>query len=156
MSPGSSGGPLLDLAGRVVGFNVGILSTGGPNVGLSVAIPVAIVKEVLPRLRTGPAEHGWIGVRTAPLSARSASARNLAGGLVLTAITEDGPAHRAGLGPGDIILGFADDASLTLQDFYRHIRSRTAGAVIRLNVRRNDQRLLVSVEVGRRPTSDNP
>ena len=156
VSPGSSGGPLLDLSGRIVGINVGILSTGGQNVGLNVAIPVAVVKEVLPRLRSGAAVHGWIGVTTVALSPHSATTRGLARGLVLTAISKGGPAQRAGLSAGDIVLGFADDPSLTLQDFYRHIRSRPPGDVIRLTVWRNQQRLVLPIEVGRRATPDTP
>lgn len=151
VSPGSSGGPLLDLSGRVVGINVGILSTNRQNVGLNVAIPVAVVKEVLPRLRSGTAVHGWIGVTTAPLSPRSATARGLSGGLAVTAITDDGPAQRAGVNPGDVLIGLVDDPALTLRDFYRHVRSLAPGTVLRLSVWRNRERLVLPIEIGRRP-----
>jgi serine protease Do len=155
VSPGSSGGPLLDLSGRVVGINVGILSTGGQNVGLNVAIPVAVVKEVLPRLLKGAAVHGWIGVTTAPLSARGATARGLSGGLVVTAITDHGPARRAGINPGDVVIGVADDPALTLHDFYRHVRGLAPGTVLRVTVWRNSERVIVPVEIGRRPPPDD-
>ena len=154
LSPGSSGGPLLDLSGRVVGINVGILSPGGQNVGLNLAIPIAIVKEVLPHLVTGSLVHGWIGVATAPLSPRGAGARGLSGGLVLVAITKDGPADRAGLLPGDIITRVVDDPSVKLGDFYGHIRRTSPGSVVRLGVWRRHERLAVPVEVGRRPKRD--
>ncbi len=154
LSPGSSGGPLLDLSGRVVGINVGILSPGGQNVGLNLAIPIAIVKEVLPHLLAGSLVHGWIGVATAPLSPRGAATRGISGGLVLAAITEDGPADRAGLLPGDIITRVVDDPSVRLDGFYRHIRRTSPGSVVRLNVWRRHERLVVPVEVGRRPNRD--
>ena len=154
LSPGSSGGPLLDLAGRVVGINVGILSPGGQNIGLNVAIPISLVQEVLPHLLAGAVVHGWIGVATAPLSPRGATARGLSDGLVLAAITDDGPAERAGLLAGDIVTAIADDPSIRLRDFYRHIRRQAPGSVVRLDVWRNRERLRVPVEVGRREVID--
>lgn len=153
LGPGSSGGPLLDLGGNVVGINVGILPPGGMNVGLNLAIPVAVVKEVLPRLLTGSVVHGWIGVVTAPLSPSGAAARNLSDGLFVTAITEDGPAARAGLLPGDIVTGFADDPKVMLPELYPYIRRQPPGTVVRVEVWRDGQRLVVPVEVGRRLSS---
>ena len=154
LSPGSSGGPLLDLGGNVVGINVGILSPSGTNVGLNLAIPVSLVKEVLPRLLTGSVEHGWIGVITAPLSPVGASVRKLLDGLVVAAITKNGPAAQAGLLPSDIVTAFADSPSMKLQDLYRHVRSTSPGTIVRFEVWRNRQRLIVPVEVGRRPNPD--
>ncbi|MBI4887243.1 MAG: trypsin-like peptidase domain-containing protein [Acidobacteria bacterium] len=155
ISPGSSGGPLLNLAGAVVGINVGILSPNGMNVGLNLAIPVSIVTEVLPRLLTGSVDHGWIGVVTAPLSPAGAAARKLSAGLILIAVTDNGPAAQAGLLSGDVVTGFADSPSLKLRDLYRHVRARPPGTVVRLEVWRNRQRLVVPVEVGRRPNPDD-
>ena len=151
LSPGSSGGPLLDLGGNVVGITVGILSPSGTNVGLNLAIPVSIVKEVLPRLLTGSVDHGWIGVVTAPLSPGGAAARELPAGLIVIAITENGPAAQAGLLPTDVVTGMADSPSMKLRDLYRHVRARSPGTIVRLEVWRNRQRLVVPVEVGRRP-----
>ncbi|MBI4485364.1 MAG: trypsin-like peptidase domain-containing protein [Acidobacteria bacterium] len=153
LSPGSSGGPLLDLSGNVVGINVGVLP-GGMNVGLNVAIPVSVVKEVLPHLRAGTVVHGWIGVATAPLSPHGATTRKLPGGLIVLGIREHGPAARAGLLPGDIIIGFPDDPTVTLQSFYRHIRSKATGTVVRLAVWRDGERSVVPVEIGRRTNPD--
>jgi S1-C subfamily serine protease len=116
---------------------------------------VAVVKEALPRLRSGTA-GGWIGVTTVPLSTRDASARSLSNGLVLTAITDDGPAHRAGLHRGDILIGFADEPASTLRDFYRHIRSLAPGTVLRLSLWRTGERVILPVEIGRRPAPVAP
>lgn len=152
LGPGSSGGPLLDLEGHVVGINVGILPPGGMNVGLNLAIPVAVVKEVLPDLLGGPVAHGWIGVMTAPLSAPGAARRTLRDGLLVTAVVEDGPAARAGLLPGDIVTGFADAPSAKLHEFYPHIRRQSPGTVVRLEVSRKGERLVVGpIEIGQRP-----
>ena len=156
ISPGSSGGPLFDLSGRIVGINVGILSTSGQNVGLNLAIPVSVVKEVLPRLRRAESVNGWIGVATEPLSARGAAARGITRGLVLTAITKGGPAHRAGLRPGDVVIGFVDAPAIGLGDFYRHIRTCAPGSTIRLTVWRNHGQLTLPIEIGHRPIQDDP
>jgi serine protease Do len=155
LSPGSSGGPLLDLGGNVVGINVGILSPGGMNVGLNLAIPVAVVKEVLPHLLAGSVDHGWIGVVTAPLSSEGLAARKLPRGLILIGITRGGPAAQAGLVPGDIVTGFADAPSAKLEDLYRRVRATPPGSVLRLEVWRNREQLIVPVEVGRRHTPDD-
>jgi len=152
LSPGSSGGPLFDLAGAVVGINTGIL--GSMNVGLNLAIPVATLKEVLPALRAGSVVHGWIGIVTSRLSPRGAATRDLPGGLIVTTIVEDGPAARAGLRPGDVIAGLADSRQVRLEQFYPHIRRRPPGTVMRLEVWRHGERRIVPVEVGRRSGPD--
>lgn len=151
VSPGNSGGPLFDLAGRIVGINVGMLSAGGQNVGLNLAIPSTLLREILPQLRAGGVAHGWLGVAVAPLSARGAHARRLTAGLVVIGVTEGGPAAQAGLRPGDVVLAFADEPAAGLRDFYRRIRARTAGSVVRFRVWRDTDERTVDVEVGRRP-----
>ena len=135
ISPGSSGGPLLDLVGRVIGINVGMLSTGRQNVGLNLAIPVNVVKDVLPRLRSGTV-NGWIGVTTVPLTARGATTRGVADGLVITAVTEGSAADRAGLRAGDIVTGVAG-GSEEVRDLYSHVRRTAPGSVVNLGIWRN-------------------
>lgn len=152
LSPGSSGGPLLDLAGAVVGINTGIL--GGMNVGLNLAIPIATVKDVLPTLLAGSAAHGWIGVVTSRLSPRGAATRELPGGLIVSAVTEDGPADRAGVRPRDIITAFGNERAVRLDRFYPYIRRQSRGTVVPLDVWRHGERLIVPVEVGRRSDPD--
>ena len=154
LSPGNSGGPLLDLSGRVVGINEGMLSPFGQNIGLNVAIPISVVKEVLPQLRTGSVVHGWIGVVTAPLSPRGAAVRGVPGGLLLTGIVRDGPAARAGLRPGDIVTAVNSQPPLPLNEFNRHIRRQLPGSVVQLSVRRDQEDLEVTVGVARRTVPD--
>jgi serine protease Do len=154
INPGSSGGPLFDLSGAVVGINSGMLSGRGQNVGLNVAIPISIVKEVLPHLVQGAVVHGWIGIATSVLTRDGARARGLHAGLVVMDVTENGPADRAGIHPKDIIVGVADQLSMPLQDFYRHVRRTATGTLIRLQVWRDNERLELPVEVGRRPPLD--
>lgn len=152
LSPGSSGGPLFDLAGRVVGITVGMLSQTGQNVGLNLAIPVSIVREVLPHLLSGSVAHGWTGVLTTRLSPRGAAARGLSsGGLVIIAVRKEGPAWRAGLRLGDVVTGFVDAPNVELSHFYAYIRSGSPGTIVRMTVWRDGQRLVVPVELGRRP-----
>jgi len=102
INPGNSGGPLLDLQGRVVGVNAQIETSGlsQTNSGVGFAIPVSIVKIVVPELiEKGEHEWAWLGVRGSNLSPTVAQAMNLTieKGAYIAEITDDGPAEKAGL-----------------------------------------------------------
>jgi serine protease DegQ len=101
INPGNSGGALIDTAGRLVGINVAILSHSGGSEGIGFAIPVDYVQTVASELRTkGRVTRSWLGVSTAP-------ARRGEGALVIS-VDPDGPADRAGIAPGDVIVRFGE------------------------------------------------
>jgi len=154
VNPGSSGGPLLDLSGRVIGVITAIASEGGENVGLNFAIPINTVKEVLPALRTNSVTHAWLGILTAGLSPTGARAFGLtqpSDGLLITAVESTGPAALGGVEPMDILLGMAGEPPIRATDVYRRIRSMAPGATIRLKILRNGKRLELPVVLGTRP-----
>ncbi len=94
INPGNSGGPLVDLNGRVVGITTAILSQMGEDIGLNFAIPINLVKEVLPQLRAGSVVHGWIGVETRRLSLVGAGALGLGAypdAPIVVSIAEESP-----------------------------------------------------------------
>lgn len=154
INPGSSGGALFDLTGALVGITTAIVSAGGENIGLNFAIPIDVVKEVLPRLRAGDVVRGWIGIRMVDISRRDARALGIASGLVVIALADDGPAARAGIRIGDIVLGIAGPGPATSQDVYRRIRDTAPGAALTLTTWHDRQRRDVQVHVARRPRQE--
>lgn len=109
INQGNSGGPLVDIHGQVVGINSAIASPSGGNVGIGFAIPINLVKEILPNLmQTGKVERGWLGVSLQNLTKDLAQAQGLNSteGVVLADVFETGPAAAAGLRSGDVILRF--------------------------------------------------
>jgi S1-C subfamily serine protease len=108
INPGNSGGPLLNLHGEVIGVNAQIITDGEnrANSGVAFAIPVSIVKRVIPSLiQKGKYEWAWLGVRGTSLTPTIAEANGLPvnKGAYLTNIIPDGPADKAGLRGADDI-----------------------------------------------------
>ena len=151
INPGNSGGALLDLSGALVGITSAILSQAGGNIGLNFAIPINAIKEVLPQLRTGTVTHGWIGLSTLPLSRTVARTLGIDAGLGVIAVAENGPAARAGIRTGDVVLGIAGTSPVLAQEMYRRIRDTAPGTTIALSVWRDKERIDVQVTVATRP-----
>ena len=154
INPGNSGGALFDLKGALVGITTAIVSAGGENIGLNFAIPINVVKEVLPQLRKGNVVHGWIGIRMVDISRSGARALGIDSGLMVIALANDGPAARAGIRVGDMVLGTASPGPAASQDLYRRIRNTAPGAAMTLTIWRDGQRLDVRVKVGTRSRQD--
>lgn len=110
INPGNSGGPLLNLRGEVVGINTAILSDRASNLGIGFAVPINIVRELLPQLRTGKITRGMIGVsiQGAPISSAQAEALGLKEkkGAVVSTVAASGPADKAGMEPGDVVIEY--------------------------------------------------
>jgi serine protease Do len=106
---GNSGGPTFDLAGNVIGVNSAIFSPTGGNVGIGFAIPAQTANSIVQQiLQSGRVSRGWIGVSIQPLDediARSLGLEEPRGALVAS-VVPDGPAGRAGIQQGDVILTF--------------------------------------------------
>ena len=109
INPGNSGGPLINHRGEVVGVNTAIYSRGGGNVGIGFAIPINLVKELLPQLRNdGQVTRGWLGVafqKMTPLLAESLKVGEPRGALVAQ-VLPDTPAQEGGIKAGDVIVEF--------------------------------------------------
>jgi serine protease Do len=120
INPGNSGGPLFNMAGEVVGINTAIFSQSGGNIGIGFAIPINLVKNLVPELETkGSVTRGWLGVSVQPVTpdlARSFGLEKERGALVGDVVAQ-GPADKAGIKRGDVIVGYDGkkvDESVTL------------------------------------------
>jgi serine protease Do len=109
INPGNSGGPLFNMNGDVVGINTAIFSQGGGNVGIGFAIPVNLVKHLVPELETkGAVTRGWLGVSVQPVTPDLSRALGLEKerGALVGDVTPQGPADKAGIKRGDVIVGY--------------------------------------------------
>jgi len=152
---GNSGGPTFDLAGNVIGVNSAIFSPTGGNVGIGFAIPAntasAIVQQIV---SSGRVTRGWIGVSIQPLDADIASSLGLeeARGALIASVTPDGPAARAGLQQGDVILTFNGQQIENSRDLTQRVGATAIGANSRVEILRNGRRQTLNLRLGERPS----
>src|SRR4029079_14023021 len=107
INPGNSGGALVDAAGNLVGINTAIFTRTGSSAGIGFAIPVSTGKVVLDQIvKTGSVTRGWIGVEVQALSPSQAESFKLGSsrGALIAGVLRGGPADKAGMKPGDILL----------------------------------------------------
>ena len=148
---GSSGGPLFDRSGRVVGVNTAIFSPSGGNVGIGFAIPANVAKPVIESLRTdGKVDRGWLGVRIQRIGETMAEALGLEApkGALVASVMPDGPAASAGLRPGDVILSFAGEPLDTMKDLPRIVAGVESGTEVDIEVWRDGARETLSATIG--------
>ena len=146
INPGNSGGPVFNMDGQVVGVNTAIVSPTGGSVGIGFAIPSSTVQRIVAELRDrGHIDRGWLGV----------SVQDGDGpGVLIAGVDRNGPAARAGLRPGDVVLAVNGARADSTRVLIRAIAGITPGAEARLSVRRGGKVSDMVVTVGRRPDGD--
>ena len=153
INPGNSGGPLLNVRGEVVGINTAIYTDAqrAANIGIGFATPINGVRDLLPQLRTGKVIRGVIGVRVSadPISKEMAQGLGLpaSGGALLSQITPGGPAEKAGLQPGDVIVEFNGRPVSDNEALVNYVVGSKPGTTVPLTVFRNKQRRTVNVTI---------
>ena len=109
INPGNSGGALINAYGELVGINTLISSNSGGSVGIGFAIPILLAQDVMTQMiEYGRVVRGWIGVRMQNISPQLSESFGESGGVLVSGVVRDGPAHVAGLYPGDIIISIND------------------------------------------------
>ncbi|HEV8723709.1 MAG TPA: DegQ family serine endoprotease [Candidatus Binatia bacterium] len=151
INPGNSGGPLINLQGEVVGVNTAIFSRSGGNIGIGFAIPINLVKDLLPELKSkGKVVRGWLGVaiqKVTPALAESLGLERPRGALVAS-VGADSPADRAGMQAGDVIIAF-DEKNIEDSDDLPLVVARTpVGKRVQVKVIRDQEQMSLSVSVG--------
>src|SRR2546427_5838107 len=151
INPGNSGGPLINMRGEVVGINTAIFSRSGGNIGIGFAIPINLVKELLPQLKgKGKVTRGYLGVliqKVTPEIADSLGMDRGRGALVAN-VSKDGPADRAGVKVGDVIVEF-DGKEIKDSNELPIIVARTGvNQKAQLKVLRDKKKVVLTVAVG--------
>jgi putative serine protease PepD len=143
---GNSGGPLLDLQGRVIGVNSQIESQSGGNDGVGFAVPSNTVKRVAAALiADGEIEHAYLGVSTEDTAGGD--------GAAIAEVRPGTPAERAGLEAGDVVTAVDGDGIPSADELRRAIDARKPGDEVELTVRRGDGTETVTVTLGTRPSA---
>lgn len=155
ISPGNSGGALLDGQGAVIGLNEAYLPPQSGAVSIGFAIPATTVVDVVDQLLVdGTATHPYLGVALRPLTdeLRRALGVNAERGLAVLDVSQGGPAAAAGIAPGDVLTRFADTPVTTLGDLLGALRRTPPGQQVPITVQRGGQPVPLTVIVGERPS----
>jgi serine protease Do len=150
INPGNSGGALVDTAGRLVGINTLIYSQSGGSEGIGFAAPSNIVRNVFTQIRKqGRVRRGEIGVNSQTITPLMAEALglNYDAGVILADVAPGGPAEKAGLEPGDVVLSLDGKAMENGRQFRINVYTRGVGEQVTLEIRRGDRTRTIKVPV---------
>jgi serine protease Do len=151
INPGNSGGPLFNLDGEVVGVNSQIFTRSGGSIGLSFAIPVSVVRNVVDQLKSeGRVTRGWLGVTIQDVDRNLAESFGLKRprGALVVQVAEDSPADKAGLKDGDVIITFDGKDIPTSSDLPHIVGLIEPDTTVPVEIVRNQKRKTIKVKVG--------
>ena len=150
INPGNSGGPLFNLEGEVIGINTAIVARGQ---GIGFAIPINLAVSLLPQLKKGEVVRGWLGVMIQEMTEPLTRSFNLdrVQGVLVASVVADGPADKAGLKNGDIILAMEGENVESTQDLSRRVAATQPDTKVKLSMLRNGKRRSVTVTLGTLP-----
>jgi serine protease Do len=157
INSGNSGGPMFDLNGNVIGINTALISPTGGNVGIGFAIPAEQIAPVVEALRRGQRfQRGYIGVSLQNIDEGIATAMGIERnrGELITSVTPGGPAARAGIEQGDVVVSVAGQPVTPDQSLAYLVSRQAVGARIPIELIRNGQRRNVTIAIAERPTDE--
>ena len=151
---GNSGGALVDTRGNLIGINTAIYSQSGGSVGIGFAIPVSTAKTVMEAIiKDGHVVRGWIGVETQDITPELAQSFNLqrSSGAIIAGVVRNGPADKAGIVPGDILLTVDGKPVGDTTEMLNLIAQLPPGGKAKMTVLRKNREAALDVMVGKRP-----
>jgi len=151
INPGNSGGPLFNLRGEVIGVNTAII--GGANT-IGFAIPIAVVKQILPQLeKNGRVVRGFLGVQPQPITQDMVDSLGLKStqGALLADVVKGGPADKAGLKPGDVVVSLNGRQVTDNNQLTRDVGAIPPNQNVKLDVVREGKQRQVEVKLAERP-----
>jgi Do/DeqQ family serine protease len=160
INPGNSGGALVTLDGRLVGINTAIFTQSGGSIGIGFAIPVNLVKALIRSVEGGSDElaRAWLGARVQPVDTDLAATLGLARpvGVLVSQVHPKGPAARAGLAPGDVVLAVDGNEVIDGRGLNFRLAVGKVGEEAELDVWREGERMTMRLELETPPYDPPP
>ncbi len=151
INPGNSGGPLLNIRGEVVGINTAIYTDArqSGNIGIGFAMPINLVRDLLPQLRSGKITRGRIGVGVTPVPANALQELGLTSrtGALVSTVDKKGPAGKAGVEPGDVILEFNGKPVKNNNELVNQVVITKPGTTVPMKLLRDKAQKTVNITV---------
>ncbi len=159
INPGNSGGPLLNFDGEVIGINTAIYSQSGGYMGIGFAVPIDMALNIKDQLvANGYVKRGYIGVYLNPGEVTKEMAAQFghgeAGGVLVADVLEDGPAEKAGIMSGDIIIEIEEEKVKDNPSFRRNVARIMPYKKTKFTIMRDGKRKVVMIKVGLLPDED--
>ena len=154
INPGNSGGALVDIQGNLIGVNSAIFSKTGGSQGIGFAIPEHLAKKVMQQIiQHGEVVRGWLGVSMRDMNAETAQAFNLpnVGGTLVVGVLRNGPAERAGIQPGDILLGVNGKTLPDSAALLTYVAQLAPGTQAQVSLQRKTKLYTINASIAKRP-----
>ncbi|MEC7148389.1 MAG: PDZ domain-containing protein, partial [Pseudomonadota bacterium] len=151
INKGNSGGPLFNLRGEVIGINTAIFSQSGGSVGIGFAVASRLAKPVIAQLRDfGRTRRGWLGVRIQMVTDEIADSFGLkdTSGALVAEVSQNGPAKKAGIKPGDVILTFNGKKVEAMRRLPRIVAETPIGIDVPVELWRSGKKIKIIVRIG--------
>lgn len=151
LSPGNSGGPLLNTEGEVIGISTAVAASAGTPSGYGFAIPANLARRIADQLvEHGEVQRSYLGVFLLNVTPEMAAAEGLdrVEGAVVARLEQGGPAHRAGAREGDVIVGIGDARVITASDLQARLAQLDPGQTLKIQLLRGGREIALDVQLG--------